>query len=873
MAEEDAGTDDLDIDALVNGLVPEAPDAGTPDAGTPAKKEAAAPTIATSAADDPVLKRLHAEQAKKNSGKPVDDRHGYVHDWFQGAWRGVSGGNLLNPLINAITPERDYSADLPRADKMDKGAKAAEVHGNSVTDSTRDKWYNDAVARHPTSTAIGHGMGTGVLTTAAGGILGKVAPGVIKAATPYVEQLLKTGGPALAAALGVGASHVVNTLDDTTEKEGSPVERVKQVVADQEEHPGSTLLAAGLPVALAGVGKHVLKPVGAAAKKWANTQLGRVVAGQGEGSVRLQEREGAQGFTKLGDEARNLLELTKREGVRRFWPPQFNTLSENANKAVRTSGREIGQLDRAIQQMPTGQMRTLPSGHQVPELVYDVRVPTRGIKREIAGNVEKLRQGNEPVAAARVAGMLSKLRPRQGPGYRQPLKLRNQGKLQLNTRAGQPAVPGPTPSSAPPPINTQNMPIVPPAPGGTVNPVLQTSPHMPVAPAPTPPPYRAPNPPMQAVIPPSHVGTPPAPPPPMGPIRAQTRIPPLTQLPSATPSPFPHTGKIPYSHFQVPPRPALAPHAGPGARPQIAQPNDMLGIMRSPMRSPFAGALPPPTLVTPPGAPIRSLPSTAPTPPTPGLPNLRPQPGPQASVQSPVIPPAKPTPKRLPIMGSLPGPGIAQPPAGVPGTMMPPLPHLFPQKGPGLPSQLPLIPPAPAKMPTPYDPGPKHLTYGQARRIQRTQGDIKRHRDALHNKPSNIVDEQGRGPIYHGISRANDQVLDDMVTKGVVPSSYRDRLMNANKRFTTAAEHRKTLARSAVKAHGGHPEAEKLQEKLTNQAFAHRIGQGLEIAGNRMADPSFAAGAGATVSNEEQIRHDNDKLKEEIQEELNGTNK
>jgi hypothetical protein len=40
-----------------------------------------------------------------------------------------------------------------------------------------------------------------------------------------------------------------------------------------------------------------------------------------------------------------------------------------------------------------------------------------------------------------------------------------------------------------------------------------------------------------------------------------------------------------------------------------------------------------------------------------------------------------------------------------------------------------------------------------------------------------------------------------------------------------------------------------------------------------MADPSFAAGAGATVSNEEQIRHDNDKLKEEIQEELNGTNK
>jgi hypothetical protein len=870
----DAGADDLDIDALVNGLVPDAPDAGAPDAGVadagaPAKKEAAVPTIATSAADDPVLKRLR-EAGEKRKTKPADDRHGYVHDWFQGAWRGVSGGNLLNPLINAVTPSHDYAADLPRAEAMDKDAKAADIHGRSVTDSTRDKWYNDAVARHPTTTAIGHGMGTGVLTTAAGGILGKVAPGVIKAATPYVEQLLKTVGPAGATALGILGAHAVNSAGDTTEKEGSLPERVKQVAADQAEHPYATAIAATLPAGIHAAGKAAVKPLGTLARKWANTQLGRVIAGQGEGSVRLQEREGGQGFTKLGDEARNVLGLTEREGIRKYWPPQFNTLSENANKVVRESGREIGQLDRAIQQMPTGQMRTLPSGHRVPELVYDARVPTRAIKREIAGNVEKLRQGNEPVAAARVAGMLSKLRPRQGPGYRQPLKLRNQGRLQLNTQAGQPAVPGPTPAAGPPPINPQNMPIVPPAPGAVPNPVLQTTPHMPVAPAPTPTPYRAPNPPMRAVVPPSHVGTPPAPPPLMGPIRAQTRIPPLTRLPDATPSPFPHSDMIPYSHFQVPPRPALAPHAGPGARPQIAQPNDMLGIMRSPMRSPFAGALPPPALVTPPGAPIRSLPSTAPTPPTPGLPNLRPQPGPQAPVQSPVITPPKPTPKGLPVMGSLPGP---QPSAGVPGTTLPPMPHLFPQKGPGLPSQLPLVPPAPAKMATPYDPGPPHLTYGQARRIQRTQGDIKRHRDALHNKPSNIVDEQGRGPIYHGIRRANDQVLDDMVTKGVVPSSYRDRLMNANKKFTTAAEHRKTLARSAVKAHGGHPEAEKLQEKLTNQAFAHRIGQGLEIAGNRMADPSFAAGAGATVSNEEQIRHDNDRMKEEIQRELNGTNK
>jgi hypothetical protein len=184
---------------------------------------------------------------------------------------------------------------------------------------------------------------------------------------------------------------------------------------------------------------------------------------------------------------------------------------------------------------------------------------------------------------------------------------------------------------------------------------------------------------------------------------------------------------------------------------------------------------------------------------------------------------------------------------------------------------LPTVAPPPSAARGPYDPGPKHLTYGQGRRIERTQGAIKRHRDALHNKPSNIVDEKGRGPIYHGVKAANDQLLDDMVKRGVVPESYQKQLLDANHKFSTAAEHRKSLARSAVKTHGGHPEAKALNEVLRNQWGANLAGRLGEAGGTRMADPRFAAGSGTSLEIGSGIHQANEDMKKEMEEELNGT--
>jgi hypothetical protein len=891
----DAG--EPDYDSMFANMFP---DAGNADAGVAADSgtkpvEAAAPAPPEAGlgvshlagADDTATKgtnRSHLTTADNEDtnvtppkdAKPPDERHGHLVDSAMGFWRGLAGGNYLNSardaIANAVAPSPDYAADLPRADKMNKGEAGARVTGKTVNDSTWEEWYKDAAARHPISTGLGEGVGTGVLTTAATALGARAAPGVARFVGSHAKKLLEGGKAAKAAAagLGIAGAHAANTLAGTTEKQGSFPERVDQVVADQKESPYWSAAADLAPVGMAAAGKYAVKPLAQFGRKWANTQLGRAIAGQGEGSVRLQEKFGQDAFNKLGDQARNLLGLTERKGIRKVLPPSFNTLSENANKVIANTRPEINALDHAIQSMRTGKMRTLPGGQQVPELVYDAPINTRPIKRKIAGNVESLRQGNEPVAAARVAGMLSKLRPRQGPNYRQPLKPRTGPRLGLNTQAGQPA-PVVPPPAAPTTLNLQPQPtpLVTRAPG---QPVVQTGANRPVQVPPAAPTAApaAPMPPAPMQPPPSHVGAPPTGQrPQVGPIVAQTRIPPLTQLPDATPAPFPGNFKVPYEHFEVPPRPQLAPHAGPGARPDISQPNDMLGIMRAPMRDPFAGAqLPQPPIVTPAGAPIRGLPSTAPTPPGPGMPHLRPQPGPGAQVPGPVVTPSKPTPRGLPVMGSLPGP---QPVPTPNGPTLPGMPHLFPQRGPGLPSNLPTVAPPPSAARGPYDPGPKHLTYGQGRRIERTQGAIKRHRDALHNKPSNIVDEKGRGPIYHGVKAANDQLLDDMVKRGVVPESYQKQLLDANHKFSTAAEHRKSLARSAVKTHGGHPEAKALNEVLRNQWGANLAGRLGEAGGTRMADPRFAAGSGTSLEIGSGIHQANEDMKKEMEEELNGT--